>query len=185
MLARILGRNDEAFEFVNRALALDPLSASTHRQAAMIYWMANRLDEAAVALQAAIDISPKAGLHHGFLAIVRLLQGRGREALELAQAEGHDVFRYTSIAMVQHALGHPAESEAALRALIDGYAWTAAYQVAEVYSYRNEIDTAYEWLERAYQNRDPGVTFSANDELLRPMHSDPRWRLFMQRMGFA
>ena len=87
--------------------------------------------------------------------------------------------------MIHHALGHPAESDAALQALIDGFGWTAAYQVAEVYAYRNEVDKAFEWLERAYAQRDPGVVYTATDKLLRPLHGDPRWQPFLQRMHLA
>ena len=184
-LARILGRHDEALELMRNAIARDPLSAGTHRKMAQIYLMVDRLDEAAAALQHALDLSPNAGLHHAFLALVRLLQGRGQEGLALARAESHGVFRNRAIAMIQHALGNPAESDAALTALIDGYGWTGAYQVAEVYAYRNEIEKAFEWLERAYVQRDPGVSYSATDSFLRPLHGDPRWRPFLQRMGFV
>lgn len=184
-LARILGRLDEALELIRKAIALDPLSARTHRQAAMIYLMAERLDDAAAAFQLALDLTPNAGLAHAFLAIARLLQGRAQEGLALAEAESHDVFRNVAVAMIQHALGRPAESEAAMQALIDGFGWTGAYQVAEVYAYRNEVENAFEWLERAHAQRDPGVTFSATDAFLRPLHGDPRWQPFLRRLGFA
>ncbi|MDQ2961697.1 MAG: tetratricopeptide repeat protein [Pseudomonadota bacterium] len=184
-LARILGRQDEALELVRRTIALDPLSARTHRQAAMIYVMAGRLDDAAAAFQLALDLAPNAGLNQAFLAITRLMQGRAEEALSLAAAESHDVFRNLAFAMTHHALGHSTESNAALQALIDGFGWTAAYQVAEAYAYRNEVEKAFEWLERAYTQRDPGVTYSGSDSLLQPLHGDPRWRPFLRRMGLA
>jgi TolB-like protein len=182
-LARVLGQLDEALELMRKAIALDPLSARTHRQAALIYVMADRLDDAAASFQLALDLSPNAGLCHAFLAITRVLQGRAQEALGLAEAESHDVFRNVAFAIIHHALGHAAESDAALRALTDGFGWTAAYQVAEIHAYRNEIDKAFEWLERAYAQRDPGVTYLANDRFLRPLHADPRWQPFLQRMG--
>jgi tetratricopeptide (TPR) repeat protein len=144
--------------------------------------MAERLDDAAASFQLALDLNPSGGLHHAFLAITRLLQGRPEEGLSLAQSESHDVFRNVAFAMIHHALGHPVESETALQALIDGFAWTAAYQVAEVYAFRNEVENAYEWLERAYDQRDPGVVYTATDKLLRPLHGDPRWRPFLDRM---
>ena len=72
-----------------------------------------------------------------------------------------------------------------IRALIDGFAWTAAYQVAEAYAFRGEVDAAFEWLERAHAQRDPGVTHSSSDVLLQPLHGDPRWAPFLRRMGFA
>jgi tetratricopeptide (TPR) repeat protein len=184
-LARILGQHDKALDLVSKAVALDPLSARTHRQAALVYIMSDRLDDAVAAFQVALDLSPTMGLAHAFLAIALLLQGRGQEGLALARAETHDVFRNLAVAMIQHSLGHPTEADTALRALIDGWGWTAAYQIAEAYAHRGEVDKAYEWLEAAYTQRDPGVVHTASDGLLRPLHSDPRWQPFLQRIGLA
>ena len=185
VLARILGRLDEAFELSRKAIALDPLSVRTHRDAGMICVMADRLEDAAASFQLALDLSPKAGLSHACLALVRLLQGRCEEGLVLAESESHGVFRNMVLAMIQHSLGRSMESDAALQALIDGFSWTAAYQVAEVYAFRNELDKALEWLERAYVQRDPGVPFSKADVFLRPLHHDSRWQPFLWRIGFA
>jgi tetratricopeptide (TPR) repeat protein len=182
-LARILGRRDEALELMRKAVAVDPLSARTHRQAAMVYLMANRLDDTAAALELALDLAPNAGLGHAFLAITRLMQGRADEALPIAEAEPHDVFRNLALAMIRHAMGQPAESENALRALIDKFGWTAAFQVTEAYAWRNEVDKAFDWLERAYAQRDPGVVYAAVDVLLAPLHGDPRWPPFLRRLG--
>ena len=184
-LARILGRFDEALALMEKAIALDPLSPRTHRQAAMIYLVAGRLDDAAASFQLSLDLSPNFGLAHAFLAIARMLQGRSEEGLALAKAESHDVFRNLAFAMIQHSLGHPAESDAALKALIDGFGWTAAYQIAEAYAHRGEIDKAYEWLETAYSQRDPGVVYTAVDGFLVPLHGDPRWQPFLKRMSLA
>src|SRR5207237_4029586 len=184
-LERILGRVDAALELIRKAVALDPLSARTHRQAAMIALMCERFDEAAMSFQLALDLEPNAALNHAFLAITCLFQGRVEGALTLAEAESHDVFRNLAFALIHHALGRPTESDAALQTLISGFGWTAAYQVAEAYAYRNEVDKAFEWLERAYEQRDPGVTVSARDVILRSLHGDPRWQPFLKRLGLA
>jgi len=184
-LARIVGRRDEALELIRKALALDPLSVLTHRQAGMIHFLGDRFDDAAAAFRFAIELNPRAGLAHAFLAVILLHQGRSQEALSLAQAESHDGFRHVAVAMIQHAVGNSTESDAALHALIEGFAWTAAYQIAEAYAFRNEIDKAFEWLERAYMQRDPGVVYTATDSLLRHLHGDPRWRPFVERMHLA
>ncbi len=184
-LARVLGRLDEALELVRKAVALDPLSVRTHRQMALVCLVNGRLDDAAAAFRLALDLNPGAGLTHAFLAMTHLLQGRPDEGLALAKAESHDVFRNMALATIHHALANPAQSDAALRALIDGFGWTAAYQVAEVYAYRNEVEKAFEWLERAYAQRDPGVAFSATDEFLRPLNGDPRWQPFLRRINLS
>ncbi|HEV2219305.1 MAG TPA: hypothetical protein VGV08_01985, partial [Casimicrobiaceae bacterium] len=184
-LAGILGRCAEALELMRKAIALDPLSARAHRQAALLYYQADRLDDTAAAFQLALDLSPSAGLSHAFLAITRVLQGRAAEALALATVESHDVFRNMAFSLIHHTLGNASESDAALKALIDGFGWTAAFQVAEVHAYRGEDDKAYEWLEAAYAQRDPGLQNLATDLLLVPLHGDPRWLPFLKRMGFA
>ena len=184
-LARALGRHDEAHELIGKAIALDPLSMRAHRQAAIISVMSNRLDEAAASFQLSIDLNPAAGLNHAFLALTRLLQGRAAEGLELAEAESHDVFRNLAFTMIHHALGHPRESETALQTLIEDFGWTAAFQIAQAHAARNDSENAFEWLERAYVQRDPGVTYSATDLFLRTLHGDPRWQPFLRKIHLA
>jgi TolB-like protein/class 3 adenylate cyclase/Flp pilus assembly protein TadD len=184
-LARVLGRLDEAIELLRKAVALDPLSARMHRQLGLVYVMSDRVDDAATSFELALDLSPKAGLCHAFLAIARMLQGRREEALEIALSESHDVFRNVALAIIQHTLGRPSESDAALQAVIDEFGWTAAYQVAEIYAFRNEVDKSFEWLDRAYAQRDPGMPYVAKDVFLRPLHGDPRWPAALARMGLA
>ena len=62
---------------------------------------------------------------------------------------------------------------------------TAAYQVAEAYAYRGEKDQAFEWLERARRQRDPGLASLRRDPLLANMREDPRWNTFLHTMGLA
>src|SRR5438874_4257167 len=45
------------------------------------------------------------------------------------------------------------ESDAALEELIAIASETGAYQIAEIYGYRNDKDRAFEWLERARRQR--------------------------------
>ena len=182
---RILSRVDEGLGFIRKAIALDPLSARTHRQAGIIAVNGGRLEDAVASFQLAVDLAPTAGLHHAFLALALLLQGRAQEALAVAEHESHPVFHNLALSMIHRTLGHTADSDAALKALIDEFAWTAAFQIAEAYSHRNEIDKAFKWLERAYEQRDPGAIYCASDPFLRALHGDPRWQAFLHKMRLA
>jgi len=75
-----------------------------------------------------------------------------------------------------------AESDAGLQALIAKHP-EAAYQVATVYAARNELELAFQWLERAYDQRDPGLSEMKCEPLLRALHADPRWEAFLRKMG--
>ena len=67
------------------------------------------------------------------------------------------VWRLSGLPLAFHALGRRGESDAALAALKEKYAEDSAYQIAEVHAFRGEADLAFEWLERAYDQRDGGV----------------------------
>jgi hypothetical protein len=58
----------------------------------------------------------------------------------------------------------------------------SAFQIAEIYADRGETDKAFEWLERAYKQRDGGLAQIKGDPLLRNIESDPRYRAFLQKM---
>jgi TolB-like protein/class 3 adenylate cyclase len=184
-LAGVLGGHEECIKLLRRATTLDPLSSSCQRLLGLRCAMYGLLDEADVALRASLDLNPKAGLVHCFLAVTRLLQGRAAEALELAEREVLPDFRLLGTAMVLHTLGRAAESQAALTKLIDDHGAPAGYQVAEACAWRGEADRAFEWLEKAYAARDPGLMHTATDPLLKSLHGDHRWLRFVQKMGLG
>ena len=59
-----------------------------------------------------------------------------------------------------------AAADAALQAFIKTYAGLSAFQIAETYALRSEPDKAFEWLDRAWTNRDPGISFLLFDSYL-------------------
>lgn len=59
----------------------------------------------------------------------------------------------------------------------------SAYQIAEAYAFRKEADKAFEWLERAFAQRDAGLTFMRADPLLEPIRGDRRYGDFLKRMN--
>ena len=85
--------------------------------------------------------------------------------------------------MVYHALGKAGESDTVLAELIDKYEQGGAYNIAYVLAYRGEIDRAFEWLNKAVQYNDPGLTSIANFALFANLHDDPRWLPFLESIG--
>ena len=89
------------------------------------------------------------------------------------------------LAIVHHARSRTAESDAALRQLIEIGADGSAFQIAEAYAYRGNANAAFEWLERAYVQRDAGIPTVKQSALLRNIQGDLRWRPFLEKMGLA
>ena len=84
--------------------------------------------------------------------------------------------------MAEHTLGHPAESQRALDVLIKYRANVWAYQIAQVYAWRGENDKAFEWLERAYRQRDGGMGYLGYDRYLAKLRGDPRYRALLKKL---
>ena len=87
--------------------------------------------------------------------------------------------------MVYHTLGRKADSDAALAELTKKYAADWAYNIAYVLAWRNERDRAFEWLDKAVTQQDPGLSEIAIDPLFANLHDDPRWLPFLRKIGKA
>ncbi|MEO5588643.1 MAG: protein kinase [Gemmatimonadaceae bacterium] len=184
-LASVLGRPNEAIGIVQRALEQDPLSAAVYHSLGLFLHVVDDFAGAADAFRRALDLAPQRITTHARLAINALAWGRPEEALSAAMREPDAGFRLWALAIVYHTQGNEAESESALRRLIDVYAEGWALQVAEVYAARGEVDDAFDWLDRAHAKRDTGLPHLLTDPRLRSLHEDPRWMILVSRMGLA
>ena len=79
-------------------------------------------------------------------------------------------------------MGQKEASDAALTEFIEKYAGVAAYQVAEVYAYRGEKEKAFDWLDRAYRQRDSGLTLLGSDPFLANIKDDPRYAAMLRKL---
>jgi serine/threonine protein kinase/predicted Zn-dependent protease len=183
LLARSLGRLEEAIDLHQKAVLGDPLSAITYNNLGVALHAADHPTEAETAYRRALELTPKRGVTRALLALALLAEGRGEEALAEAREEPIEEYRLYALAIVHHALGHEAESVEAHRRLIDGHAGLMALQVAEVFAVRGETDAAFAWLERAYAQRDGGLTEIMTGPSFRSLHGDPRWRPYVRKVG--
>ena len=109
-------------------------------------------------------------------------EGKPQEALREIALEPSEWARLTGQAVAYHALRREADSDASLAGLIPKHSGDSAYQIAEVYAYRGQINKAFEWLNRAYDERNPGVPEIKTDPLLQNLRHDPRYAEFLKTM---
>ena len=181
----LFGRADEAVDTLRQIVVLDPVSPQAHIRLGNMYYKANRFEEAADSIRLGMSLTPpdRRGVLQGYLGLVLLAQGDAEAALVAAKLETRDYFRLTVTALVQHALGDAGASDVALHELTDNYAAFAALQVALVYAFRGEINLAFDWLDKAYDNRDTGLPMMLLMPTLANLHGDPRWEPFLDKMG--
>lgn len=89
------------------------------------------------------------------------------------------------LAILYDAAGRAAESEALLQELIREGAHDSAAQISFVYAERGDGGAAFEWLERAYQQRDSGLVFAKTLRRYHSLHGDPRWLPFLRKIGVS
>ena len=180
--SEILGNLDEAIKLGEQANALDPLRSDTYLRLGYLLYAAGRYDEAWPKLQRALELNPQTAFAHVDLGEVLVAEGKPQQALAEIEKEPLQWGKLTGQALAYHALGRDQDSNAALAGLIAKYNNGAPYQIAEVYAFRGESDKSFDWLERAYKQRDGGLTEIKNDPLLKNLRHDPRYTELLKKM---
>ncbi len=184
-LETALGNTDRAIEIYGKAVELDPVNAQSRSFLAFGLANTKRFADARAEYARVIELNSSAPWAHAGLGLAYLLENKFEEAATAAQADAGDWCRLLIVSCARWGQKRVAESDAALAELTKNDSETAAYQIAEVYAYRGDKDKAFEWLERARRQRDPGLGNLRRDPLLENLHNDPRWNAFLHTMGLA
>ena len=130
------------------------------------------------------ELNPAIPWAHAGLGLADLLEGKFEEAVAAAEGDAGAWTKLLIVSCARWAQKKIPKSDAAL-AELKKLGDTAAYQVAEAYAYRGEKDQAFEWMERARQQLDPGLADLRKDPLLRNIQTDARWNEFLHKIGLA
>jgi len=184
-LETALGNADRAIEIYRKAVELDPVNAQSRSFLAFGLANTKRFAEARAEYARVIELNSSAPWAHAGLGLAYLLQNKFEEAATEAQADAGEWARLLIVSCARWAEKRVPESDAALNELIKNESELAAFQIAQAYAFRGDKDKAFEWLERARRQRDPGLGDLLKDPLLENLHSDPRWNAFLRTMGLA
>jgi len=180
--AALLGRFDEALQLGRRAIDLDPLNAGSWEALAEAEFFMGRLDQSAADSKKALEVNPEFWSSPIDLSRTYLLQGRPQDALreiERVRINAHRAYLY---ALTYYALGRKKESDAALNELMTKYHASNAFEIATIYAFRSQTDEAFEWLDRAYAQRDPSMMCTRVEPLLKSLHNDPRFAALLKKL---
>jgi adenylate cyclase len=177
-----LGNVDKAIVLYNKAITADPLRPAGYNGLSLEYFYKGDWKRSEEAILKALEITPDYASAYYQLARIQLAQDDGDAALESLNKEADELWRLAGLSLAYSQLNREAEAKNILQELIDKYTEGAAYQIAATYAFRSEIDLAFEWLERAYQQRDGGLTEIMADPTFRVLSKDARWKPFLKRM---
>jgi len=182
-ITRDLGDLDQSLGLYQKAVELDPLNLSAITQLARAYAAVGKFEDAKQQYLHMLALNPGYEQGPSQYAYTLLNEGRYQEALEQAEKEPEPLWSDLLQIFALYSLGKIEDSEAKLKAFIAAHHDFWAYQIAEVYAWRNEADEAFRWLDAALQYRDPGLSNLLSDITFKNVHDDARWEPFLDKMG--
>jgi len=150
-----LGQYEPGIAAAKDALALDANNVTAYKNLATCYLQQKKYSEAIATLREAEALNAKSSRILGALGSVFALSGNRSDALRIIE-----------------------ELKSAPEADDD-----ALIRLAQVYGAIADKDTAFEWLEKAYQRRAYWLITLKSDEGFNPLRSDPRFKDLLRRMG--
>jgi eukaryotic-like serine/threonine-protein kinase len=181
-LAATLNHFDQALVWSRRSVELDPLQPASYHALAFYSWWAGQLDESEAAVRKGLELDPQFPWLHAVLGRVYLARSQPQQALAEAEQDTTPELRLQGLALAYHALAQKQESQRAQAQLVAKYGKNSAFQIAEVYAYSGEVEAAFTWLDRAYIQRDGGLTFIKGDPLMANLERDPRYVALLKKM---
>ncbi|MDH4020603.1 MAG: tetratricopeptide repeat protein [Xanthomonadales bacterium] len=182
-IASNLGRGEEALAYYQRILDVDPLNlVSLYNKADSLHRL-GRLEEARLTYGKLLELNPEDWGSHTQVAIIMLQQDQPREAWQELELEVDPQQQEFGRILALPALGKEAEAEQRLAMFIEQHQSWAAYPIANIYAWHGDKESAFKWLEQAYQQHSGLLTTVLLEPLLVSLHDDPRWGELLDRMN--
>ena len=176
-----LGRYDQAITLLEYTSSHDPVNPTRHNNLGHIYYLAGRLDDALESFRTVQRLSPDYFALNYRMGLALLLKGEAESALTSFSAEEDDEYRVKGSALALYSLGLQEEHEARLQELIEGWGEEWPSEIAPVYAWKGDTETAFHWLEKSVAEESGG--FDTQDPLLQALHDHPRWLPLLESLG--
>jgi TolB-like protein/lipopolysaccharide biosynthesis regulator YciM len=185
----VMGRHQESFVQIKRALAIEPTSAQITMVHGMLFYLARFYDRAVEELGRALELDPQHVLATFYLGLAHLECGRYDEALSLVarsvELSGNAPFFVQGIGYVHATAGRRDLAEGVLAKIqeMEAKAYASPVYTALINFRLGEIDRGFEWLDRAYAEGDHWLEFIKVFPGFDNSRPDPRYAEFVQKLG--
>jgi serine/threonine-protein kinase len=174
----------ESFEY----LKVDPVDQFSILHMAWHYLMAHQFDKARAESQRALHDEPNSAWHHVFHGWALLNKGAFDDAeseltFSTELANGAHVM-LSSLAHAQAVAGHHDRARASLDRLMAAYdtKYVSPYEVGLIHEALGNFDEAFQWWERAYEERSPWLVYLPREHRLRHLHGNPTFDALVARI---
>jgi len=185
-----MGRFEEAITEMKRAIELDPFSAIVRANLGGAYNFAGRFDEGIAQIRLAAEIDPNLVAARLRLAEAYEQQGNYEEAISAMESMRPYVYSYgpQELALIKQAYAESGargywQKRLEFRKKRAGEGYFPASVVAKMCARAGDKNEAFEWLEKAYQDRDEWLRLLKVDPGFESLRSDPRYANLLRRIG--
>jgi Tfp pilus assembly protein PilF len=187
-----VGRFEDGISEAKRARELDPLSLPINNALAGRLLAGSHYDEALRQVQETLELDAHFAPAHQTLAWVYLHSGKKQEAirefqnaLQLSGTEDTDL--ELDLGFAYAVTGKQDEARRILAKLekLHEQGVVPSGSVAILHGALGESNEAFAWLEKAYEERDPQLTYIKAGRRFEPLRKDPRFGQFVHRVGLS
>jgi TolB-like protein/DNA-binding winged helix-turn-helix (wHTH) protein/Flp pilus assembly protein TadD len=185
-----IGRRAEALAEIAKSGELDPGPSSAMTESAAYYQLRDYQSLAEASRMGVISYPNEWVEHHslgvGYEGIGKRLEAISeyQKAIEMSNGNLDPV---ASLAHAYAVIGRRAEAKKILRDLgrKSKSSYVSPYMIATIYAGLGEKDRAFEFLEKAYRERDPDISWFLKADLrIDNLRSDRRFQALLRRVGF-
>jgi adenylate cyclase len=182
-IASTFGRLPEAIELFEKSALLDPLNLPGLRALGRRYLRVGRIDDAFDAFDRVLAINPDFPGMKTVLIRAYMLRGDLEKAL-LETEKNPDAFYYRhQKANILYMMGKETEAQTLINELLETSAVNFPDAMATTYAWHGEGDSAFEWLEIAYEQDDVSPGSFLGSLWWRKLTGDPRYSAFVEKIG--
>jgi TolB-like protein/Flp pilus assembly protein TadD len=185
----VMGRHQEAVADAKRARELDPLSLIINTNVGQALFWARQYDQVIEELRKTLEIDSNFWVAHLFLGKAYEQKAMYPEAIAALQKarelSGGSSQTISMLGYVYAVSGRRSEAQHALDELNDQskQRYVPPYDIAMVYAGLGERDQFFQWLEKAYEDRNQFMTLLKVEPKFDPIRSDPRFQDLLRRVG--
>jgi serine/threonine protein kinase/Tfp pilus assembly protein PilF len=185
----LMGRPEEALAEIQLAQEFDPLSLVINCDVGIRYYFARQYDQAIEQYQKTLEMEPDFPIAHIWLGRAYEQKGMYQEAVRAYQKQ---VFILSGDEKRAAALGHAYTASGLMGVLqqqlselkqLSTQRYVPPLDIASIYARLGEHDQAFEWLQKAYDERFSLLPWLGLDPRFDSLHSDSRFLDLLKKIG--
>ena len=188
----IMGQVDKALEKALKAIELDPMFLEYMHHVSGFYCALGQYEDAMKLIEKAKKLDPDNIYTYTMISLYHGYQGNYREIIDITQKalEMGLIDRIQLLFRLGHWYGLSGEEQKARHILnemleLKKQKYISSTYIAFIYIGLGEKDTAFDWLQRAYEEKDPIlIAIKLYHEIyIAPIRSDPRFNTLLIKLG--